>query len=69
MPIWIKLILMLWVVTFVQMIYLRMWMSLDSNIERIARRDYPMWTVFPGFCLIASTVSIIPLFAWLIFFR
>lgn len=69
MPIWVKLIFMLWVVTFVLIIFLRMWALNDNNVERIVRRDYPKWVNAVGWSIIASIVSIIPLFAWLIFFR
>lgn len=69
MPIWVKLIFMLWVVTFVLSICLRMWASLDKNVERIVRRDYPKWIIATGWSVLASIASIIPLFVWLIFFR
>ena len=69
MPIWVKLIFMLWVVTFVLIICLRMWASLDKNVGRIVRRDYPKWVVATGWSIVASIVSIIPLFVWLIFLR
>lgn len=69
MPIWVKLIFMLWVVTFVLIIFLRLWGSLDKNIERIVRRDYPKWVLATGWSVVASIVSIIPLFVWLIFWR
>lgn len=69
MPIWVKLIFMLWVVTFVLSICLRMWASDDRNIGRIVRRDYPKWVLATGVSVVASIVSIIPLFVWLIFFR
>lgn len=69
MPIWVKLIFMLWVVTFVLSICLRLWASLDNNAERIVLRDYPMWVLATGVSIVASIVSIIPLFVWLIFFR
>ena len=69
MPIWVKLIFMLWVVTFVLSICLRMWASLDKNVGRIVQRDYPKWVLATGVSIIASIVSIIPLFVWLIFFR
>lgn len=69
MPIWVKLIFMLWVVTFVLIICLRMWASLDKNIKRIVLRDYPKWVIATGWSIIASILSIIPLFVWLIFWR
>lgn len=69
MPIWIKLIFMLWVVTFVMVLCIRIWTMDDKNIGRIVRRDYPKWIVAGGLCIVASIVSIIPLFVWLIFFR
>lgn len=69
MPIWVKGIFMLWVVTFVLIIFVRMWASLDKNVGRIVRRDYPKWLIVAGWSIILSIVSIIPLFVWLIFFR
>lgn len=69
MPIWVKLIFMLWVVTFVLIICLRMWASLDKNVVRIVQRDYPKWVLATGWSVVASIVSIIPLFVWLIFLR
>ena len=69
MPIWVKCIFMLWVVTFVLVIYLRMWALNDKNIGRIVRRDFPKWVLATGWSVIASIASIIPLFVWLIFFR
>lgn len=69
MPIWVKCIFMLWVVTFVLIIFLRMWASNDTNARHIVRRDYPKWVLAVGLSAIASIVSIIPLFVWLIFFR
>lgn len=69
MPIWVKLIFMLWVVTFVLIICLRMWASLDKNVGRIVQRDYPKWVLATGWFIVTSIVSIIPLFVWLIFLR
>lgn len=69
MPIWVKLIFMLWVVTFVLIICLRMWASLDKNVVRIVQRDYPKWVLATGWSVVASIASIIPLFVWLIFLR
>lgn len=69
MPIWVKLIFMLWVVTFVQIVLTRVWASDDRNVGRIIRRDYPKWILATGVSMVASIVSIIPLFVWLIFWR
>lgn len=69
MPIWVKLIFMLWVVTFVLIIYLRIWGLDDRNIGRIVRHDYPKWALVAGWSMVLSIASIIPLFVWFIFFR
>jgi hypothetical protein len=69
MPIWVKLIFMLWAVTFVMFRLFRMWACDDKNIARMVVRDYPKWLVALGLLLIASIVSIIPLFVWILFFR
>lgn len=69
MPIWVKLIFMLWVITFVMLMVFRLWASADESLPRIVRHDYPTWVIATGWLGIASIVSIIPLFAWLLFFR
>lgn len=69
MPILVKCIFMLWVVTFVLIIYLRIWGLDDRNVGRIVRRDYPKWVLVAGWSMVLSIASIIPLFVWFIFFR
>ncbi len=67
MPIWIKLIVILWVTAFVGWIFLRIW-AID-NVKSIAIGKYPLWVYGVGLLFIASILSIIPFFIWLLFFR
>lgn len=69
MPIWVKLIFMLWAVTCVMCLFIRIWACNDKNIARIVRRDYPGWIIASGLSVVASIASIIPLFVWILFFR
>lgn len=67
MPIFVKCILMLWVVTFVGWIFLRIWGL--SHVWDIANNKYPTWGLAVGILLILSILSIIPLVVYLLFFR
>ena len=67
MPICIKLIVILWVTTFVGWIFLKIWSV--NNVSNIVRGKYPIWVYTVGVLFIASILSVIPLFIWLLFFR
>lgn len=67
MPIFIKCIFMLWVVTFVGFIFIRIWAL--NHVLDIVEKKYPTWAVTVGFLAILSILSIIPLVVYLLFFR
>lgn len=69
MPIFIKCILMLWVVTFVGFIFIRIWAANPDHISKIVARKYPTWIATVGCLGILSILSIIPLVVYLLFFR
>lgn len=69
MPLFIKAILMLWVLTIVGIIFLRAWFGSASEEQLY---DYfqgkrPMWFLPVGIMIWLSVIAIIPFFAWLIF--
>lgn len=67
MPIFIKCIFMLWVVTFVGFIFIRIWAA--DHVLDVVEHKYPIWAVTVGFLAILSILSIIPLVVYLLFFR
>lgn len=67
MPIFIKCIFVLWVVTFVGWMFAGIWAV--NHVWDIAKGEYPIWTIAVGILFILSVLSVVPLFVYLLFFR
>ena len=78
MPIWVKCILMLWVVRYVMTLFVKTHVEADADgiAEKIARaevtkqyKDIPVYLLIFGSTVIITRLSIIPLAVWFIFLR
>lgn len=74
MPIWVKCILLLWVVRYVMMLFVRLYA--EEFAIKIARadvtknyKDLPWYIFVYGGTVIICRLSIIPLAIWFIFLR
>ena len=66
MPIWIRVILIFWVVTALLMYCVRIWQV--ANPFRVMINDYPTWFVITAFAFIISLFLVIPFAIWVIFY-
>ncbi len=69
MPLFIKAILMLWVLTIVGIIFSRVWFSgaSEEQVYDYFKGKRPKWFVLAEIMIWLSVIAIIPFFAWLIF--
>ena len=67
MPVWVKIILFLWVITPALDFFVRIWGK--SNVFRCRTSDYPAWVVAVGILNVLDVLFIIPLAFWFLFLR
>lgn len=67
MPVWIRILFMIYAFTIAYWCIARIWIL--SNIEKFLERDYPWYILGLGFFMLFDIVSIVPLAIWFLFFR